>query len=131
MNQLLKDTKIIAVVGLSDKPSRPSYDVARYMQQAGYRIIPVNPQCSEILGETCYSDLESIPEKVDMVNVFRKPEDCFSVAKDAVKIGAKSLWLQLGIINQEAADYAKDHGLTVVMDRCIKVEHKNQQSSTN
>ena len=125
MKQLLKETKVIAVVGLSDKPSRPSYDVARYMQQAGYRIIPVNPQCSEILGEICYPNLESIPEKVDMVNVFRKPEDCLNIAKDAVKIGAKSLWLQLGIINQEAADYAKNHGLIVVMDRCIKVDHRH------
>lgn len=125
MNQLLKDTQVIAVVGLSDKPSRPSYDVARYMQQAGYKIIPVNPQCSEILGEICYPDLASIPEKVDMVNVFRKPADCLDVAKDAVKIGAKSLWLQLGIINQAAADIAKAHGLQVVMDRCIKVDHWN------
>ena len=125
MNQLLKDTQVIAVVGLSDKPSRPSYDVARYMQQAGYKIIPVNPQCSEILGETCYPDLLSIPGRVDMVNVFRKPEDCLDVAKDAVKIGAQSLWLQLGIINQAAADFAKSHGLKVVMDQCIKVEHRN------
>ena len=125
MNELLKNTKVVAVVGLSDKPSRPSYDVARYMQQAGYRIIPVNPQCRTILGKTCYPDLASIPEKVDMVNVFRKPEDCLEVAKDAVKIGAKSLWLQLGIVNQEAAQFAESHGLTVVMDRCIKVDHRN------
>jgi len=127
MKQLLKDTHVIAVVGLSDKPTRPSYDVARYMQQAGYKIIPVNPQCSQILGEICYPDLLSIPEKVDMVNVFRKPEDCLDVAKDAVKIGAKSLWLQLGIINQEAANYAEAHGLKVIMDHCIKVEHRNTQ----
>ena len=127
MKQLLKDTHVIAVVGLSDKPTRPSYDVARYMQQAGYKIIPVNPQCSQILGEICYPDLLSIPEKVDMVNVFRKPEDCLDVAKDAVKIGAKSLWLQLGIINQEAANYAESHGLKVIMDHCIKVEHRNKQ----
>ena len=124
MKQLLKDTQVIAVVGLSDKPSRPSYDVACYMQQAGYKIIPVNPQCSEILGEICYPDLASIPEKVDMVNVFRKPEECLDVAKDAVKIGAKSLWLQLGITNQAAADFAKSHGLKVIMDRCIKVDHR-------
>lgn len=125
MNQLFKETHVIAVVGLSNKPSRPSYDVARYMQQAGYQIIPVNPQYSEVLGETCYPDLESIPVKVDMVNVFRKPEDCLSVAQEAVNIGAKSLWLQLGIINQAAADFATSHGLKVVMDRCIKVDHRN------
>jgi len=127
MKQLLKETHVIAVVGLSDKPTRPSYDVARYMQQAGYKIIPVNPQCTEILGETCYPDLLSIPEKIDMVNMFRKPEDCLDVAKHAVKIGAKSLWLQLGIINQEAANYAEAHGLKVIMDHCIKVEHRNAQ----
>ena len=125
MNELLKNTQVIAVVGLSDKPSRPSYDVARYMQQAGYKIIPVNPQCRTILGETCYPDLASIPEKVDMVNVFRKPENCLEVAKDAVKIGAKSLWLQLGIVNQEAAQLAESNGLKVIMDRCIKVDHRN------
>jgi predicted CoA-binding protein len=125
MNQLFKETHVIAVVGLSNKPSRPSYDVARYMQQAGYQIIPVNPQYSEVLGETCYPDLASIPVKVDMVNVFRKPEDCLSVAQEAVNIGAKSLWLQLGIINQAAADFATSHGLKVVMDRCIKVDHRN------
>ena len=129
MNELLKNTKVIAVVGLSDKPSRPSYDVGRYMQQAGYKIIPVNPQCRTILGEICYPDLASIPEKVDMVNVFRKPEDCLEVAKDAVKIGAKSLWLQLGIVNQEAAQFAESHGLTVVMDRCIKVDHRTLNHS--
>jgi predicted CoA-binding protein len=95
------------------------------MQQAGYQIIPVNPQYSEVLGETCYPDLASIPVKVDMVNVFRKPEDCLSVAQEAVNIGAKSLWLQLGIINQAAADFATSHGLKVVMDRCIKVDHRN------
>ena len=124
MKKLLENTKKIAVVGLSDKPNRPSYDVARYLQQAGYKIIPVNPQQSNILGETCYPDLLSIPEPVNMVNVFRKPEDCLEVAKDAVKIGAQSLWLQLGIVNQAAADLAVSHGLKVVMDLCLKVEHR-------
>ena len=124
MKKLLENTKKIAVVGLSDKPNRPSYDVARYLQQAGYKIIPVNPQQSNIFGETCYPDLLSIPEPVNMVNVFRKPEDCLEVAKDAVKIGAQSLWLQLGIVNQAAADLAVSHGLKVVMDLCLKVEHR-------
>ena len=123
MKSLLQETKIIAVVGLSDKPSRPSYDVSRYMQAHGYQIIPVNPSCTEILGEKCYPDLKSIPVPVDMVNVFRKSDDCLPVAKEAVAIGAKSLWLQLGVINQEACDYAESHGLTVVMDKCLKIEH--------
>ena len=123
MKSLLQETKVIAVVGLSDRPSRPSYDVSRYMQAHGYKIIPVNPSCTEILGEKCYPDLKSIPVPVDMVNVFRKSEDCLPVAKDAVAIGAKSLWLQLGVINDEAHDHAQVHGLQVVMDKCLKIEH--------
>jgi predicted CoA-binding protein len=123
MKSLLQETKVIAVVGLSDKPSRPSYDVSRYMQAHGYKIIPVNPSCTEILGEKCYPDLKSIPVPVDMVNVFRKSEDCLPVAKDAVAIGAKSLWLQLGVINDEAHDFSQAHGLIVVMDKCLKIEH--------
>ena len=123
MKQLLQETKTIAVVGLSNKPDRPSYAVTQYMQAHGYKIIPVNPTCSEILGETCYPDLSSIPVAVDMVNVFRKPEDCLEVAREAVKIGAKSLWLQMGVVNQEALDYASAHGLTGIMDKCLMVEH--------
>jgi predicted CoA-binding protein len=124
IHSLLKNTKTIAVVGLSDKPGRASHDVSRYMQSQGYRIIPVNPGCTEILGQKCYPDLKSIPEPVDMVNVFRKAEDCMPVAIDAVVIGAKSLWLQLGIINEEAEKYGKDHGLIVVMDRCLMIDHR-------
>ncbi|MFM1805791.1 MAG: hypothetical protein RL212_50 [Pseudomonadota bacterium] len=123
MNELLQETKIIAVVGLSDKPSRPSYGVAQYMQSHGYRIIPVNPSCEEILGEKCYPDLKSIPFAIDMVNVFRKSEDCLPIAHEAVEIGAKSLWLQLGVINAEAVAYAKEHGLVAIMDKCLKIEH--------
>uniref|UniRef100_UPI0040479652 CoA-binding protein n=1 Tax=Polynucleobacter sp. TaxID=2029855 RepID=UPI0040479652 len=123
MKQLLQETKTIAVVGLSNKPDRPSYAVTQYMQAHGYKIIPVNPTCSEILCETCYPDLSSIPVPVDMVNVFRKSEDCLEVAQEAVKIGTKSLWLQIGVINQEAMDYASSHGLTGVMDKCLMVEH--------
>ena len=124
MKQLLQETKTIAVVGLSNKPDRPSYGVTQYMQAQGYKIIPVNPSCSEILGETCYPDLSSIPVAVDMVNVFRKSEDCPEIAHEAVKIGAKSLWLQMGVINQEALDYAISHGLTGIMDKCLMVEHR-------
>ena len=123
MNELLQETKIIAVVGLSDKPSRPSYGVAQYMQSHGYRITPVNPSCEEILGEKCYPDLKSIPFAIDMVNVFRKSEDCLPIAHEAVEIGAKSLWLQLGVINAEAVAYAKEHGLAAIMDKCLKIEH--------
>lgn len=123
MNELLQETKIIAVVGLSDKPSRPSYGVAQYMQSHGYRIIPVNPSCEELLGEKCYPDLKSIPFAIDMVNVFRKSEDCLPIAHEAVEIGAKSLWLQLGVINAEAVAYAKEHGLAAIMDKCLKIEH--------
>ena len=124
MKQLLQETKTIAVVGLSNKPDRPSYAVTQYMQAHGYKIIPVNPACSEILGEICYPDLSSIPAPVDMVNVFRKSEDCLEVAREAVKIGAKSLWLQMGVANQEALDYASAHGLTGIMDKCLMVEHR-------
>ncbi len=123
MNELLQETKIIAVVGLSDKPSRPSYGVAQYMQSHGYRIIPVNSSCEEILGEKCYPDLKSIPFAIDMVNVFRKSEDCLPIAHEAVEIGAKSLWLQLGVLNAEAVAYAKEHGLAAIMDKCLKIEH--------
>jgi predicted CoA-binding protein len=126
MTNLWQETKTIAVVGLSEKPSRPSYQVAQYMQSVGYRIIPVNPLSSEILGECCYPDLLSIPEPVDMVNVFRKPEDCLPIAQDAVKIGAKSLWMQQGVVNQEAFEYAESNGLEAVMDKCLMVEHMRQ-----
>jgi predicted CoA-binding protein len=96
------------------------------MQSVGYRIIPVNPLCLEILGERCYPDLLSIPEPVDMVNIFRKSEDCLPIAQDAVKIGAKSIWLQQGVINQEAYDYAQSKGLEAVMDKCLMIEHMRQ-----
>lgn len=123
IRHILQDTRTIAVVGLSDDPSRASYGVARYMQQHGYRIIPVNPKHTEVLGEKCYPDLASIPDKVDLVNVFRRPADCLRPAQDAVAIGARYLWLQLGIANDEARRVAEAGGLAVVMDRCIKIEH--------
>ncbi|TXI12877.1 MAG: CoA-binding protein [Polynucleobacter sp.] len=126
MKKLWQEIKTIAVVGLSDKPTRPSYMVAKYMQSAGFKIIPVNPQCQEILGEVCYPDLLSIPEKVDMVDVFRKSEDCLPIAKDAVQIGAQVFWMQMGVINHEAAEYAALHGLEVIMDQCLMIEHMHQ-----
>lgn len=118
---LLEKSSTIAVVGLSDDPTRTSHLVAAAMQQRGYRIIPVNPKASSILGETCYARLQDVPEHIDIVNVFRRSEFCLEVAKDAVEVGADTLWLQQGIVNEEAYQYAKDHGLEVVMDACIKV----------
>ncbi len=113
----------IAVVGLSPKEDRPSNDVARYLLDHGYRIIPVNTVQEEILGQKCYPNLSAIPEPVDIVDVFRRPEHCPPIAEEAVAIGAKALWVQLGIVNDEAARIASDGGLLVVMDHCIKIEH--------
>lgn len=123
LRKILMESRTIAVVGLSDDPGRPSHEVAKYLQKHGYRIVPVNPRCAEILGEKCYPDLRSIPERVDMVDVFRKPADCAPIAAEAVAIGARVLWLQLGIVNEEARQVAEAAGLQVVMDRCVKIEH--------
>jgi uncharacterized protein len=120
---VLKNARTIAVVGLSADWFRPSYFAAKYMQEHGYRIIPVNPKYREILGETCYPDLGSIPVPVDIVDVFRKPADAVPIAEQAVAIGAHTLWLQIGVVNQEAARIAQQAGLTVVMDRCVKIEY--------
>lgn len=122
IKEILEQTKTIAVVGLSDNPERTSHMVSKAMQQKGYRIIPVNPNASEVLGETCYPSLSDIPEPVDIVNVFRRSEHTVPFAEEAVKIKAKVLWLQLGIHNDEAAQIAQDGGLQVITDRCIKVE---------
>lgn len=122
IKQLLQDSQVIAVVGLSDNRERISYMVSEAMKQKGYKIVPVNPRASEILDEVCYPSLSAIPFPVDLVNVFRRSEYTPEVAEEAVKIGAKALWLQLGIYNDEAARIASDAGLKVVMDRCIKVE---------
>ena len=123
IRQILETAKTIAVVGLSDKPDRDSYIVARYLQQRGYRIIPVNPTVSEVLGEKSYASVADIPEQVDIVDVFRKPDAVLPIAQEAIDAGAGTLWLQLGVVNQEAADKAEAAGLQVVMDRCIKIEH--------
>lgn len=122
IKELLAAAGNIAVVGLSDKPDRVSYMVAEAMQKKGYRIIPVNPNATEILGETCYPSLSDIPEPVHIVNVFRRSETVVPVAEEAVKIKAKVFWLQQDIFNEEAARIAKEGGLEVIMDRCIKVE---------
>lgn len=121
---ILEQAGNIAVVGLSDKPDRTSYMIAEAMQNRGYRIIPVNPNAAgkHILGETCYASLKEIPEPVDIVNVFRRSEYCADVAREAAEIHANVLWLQLGIVSDEAAAIAQENGLRVIMDRCIKVE---------
>jgi uncharacterized protein len=124
ISELLKSSRTIAVVGLSSNSLRPSYGVSAYMQRSGYRIIPVNPVEKEILGEKCYASLQDIPEPVDIVDVFRNPEAAVPIARDAVAIGAKCLWLQEGVINQEAADIAAAAGLSVVMDHCILKKHR-------
>lgn len=122
IKEILANAGNIAVVGLSDKPDRTSYMVSAAMQSRGYRIIPVNPNATEILGEKCYASLSDIPEPVDIVNVFRRADQVVPVAEEAVKIKAKVFWLQLDIVNEEAARIASEAGLEVIMDRCIKVE---------
>ncbi len=121
---ILKQSKTIAVVGLSANPERPSYDVASYLKSKGYRIIPVNPTITEALGEKSYPDLKSVPEKIDVVDVFRRSEDVPPVVDYAIKGGAKVVWMQEGIVNEQAAKKAQQAGLDVVMDRCMKVEHQ-------
>ena len=123
IEEILKQSKSIAIVGLSPDPGRDSYTVARYLQDQGYRVIPVNPAVDEVLGQKSYPDLVSIGEPVDLVNVFRRPDTVVPIARQAVSIGAKALWLQLGIVNEEAAEVARLGGLDVVMDRCTPVEH--------
>jgi uncharacterized protein len=124
ISAVLKDAHTIAVVGLSGKRSRPSYGVAEYMMRVGYRIIPVNPNETEVLGEKCYPDLESIPEPVDIVDVFRQPEFVPEIVEAAIRIGAKAIWLQEGVVHEEAARRAEAAGLAVFMDRCILKDHR-------
>jgi predicted CoA-binding protein len=123
LRRILKACHTIAVVGLSAEWHRPSYFAAKYMQQHGYRIVPVNPRYPEILGERCYARLEDIPFAVDMVDIFRKPADVLPIAASAVAIGAKCLWQQLGVVNLEADALARAAGLDSVLDRCVKIEH--------
>jgi len=123
IQRVLHTAKTIAIVGLSNNPLRASYFVGYYMKRHGYRVIPVNPRETEILGERSYPSLRDVPEPVDVVNVFRAPSALPGIAEDAVAIRASTLWCQFGVINLEAAKTAADAGLTVVMDRCLKVEH--------
>lgn len=123
IGQLLETSRTIAVVGLSSQKMRPSYGVSEYMQGAGYKIIPVNPNEKEVLGERAVRRLEDIREKVDIVDVFRRPEFVPEVVESAIKIGAKCVWMQEGVVNEEAAKRAREAGIFVVMDLCILKEH--------
>jgi len=122
--EILNNYKAIAVVGLSSEPQRPAYSIARYMKKQGYRIIPVNPGETEVLGEKAYPDLSSVPEQIEIVNIFRRPEFVPDVVEEAIAVGAKVVWMQEGIAHEEAADRADEAGLSVVMDRCIRTEHR-------
>ena len=124
IKRLLEGARNVAVVGLSESPYRTSHAIASALQRFGYRIFPVNPNLTgPVLGERPYASIPEIPEPIDIVDVFRRSEKVMPVAEDAVAAGAKVLWMQSGVINEEAAEYAEEHGLTVVMDRCIKVDH--------
>ncbi|HEY82948.1 MAG TPA: CoA-binding protein [Dehalococcoidia bacterium] len=130
--KILSEYRNVAVVGLSPKPERPSYHVASYLAEQGYNIIPVNPKAPEILGKTSYPDLSSIPEAVEVVDIFRRPEEVMPIVEEAIKIGAKAVWMQEGIINEAAAAKAREAGLMVVMDKCMLKEHQRlaQEQST-
>jgi predicted CoA-binding protein len=126
ITKILRESKTIAVVGLSSNPMRPSYGVTEYMQSAGYRIIPVNPNETEVLGEKSYARLEDVPQKIDIVNIFRRAEEVAPVVESAIRIGAKVVWMQHGIENEEAAQKARAAGLVAIEDACILVEHRRR-----
>jgi predicted CoA-binding protein len=123
LRRILMTSRTIAVVGLSANWYRPSFFAAKYMLEHGYRVIPVNPQYQEVLGQKCYASLTEIPEKVDIVDCFQKTERILPLAKDAIAIGAKVLWQQIGVVNEEADRLVREAGLDSVMDRCVKIEH--------
>jgi len=125
LRRILRDNRVLAIVGLSADWYRPSYFAAKYMQAHGYRIIPVNPRYAgqTVLGERCYASLKDIPDPVDLVDVFRRSEDVMPIAQEAIAIGARVLWQQIGVTNPEAAAAARSAGMDAVMDRCVKIEH--------
>ena len=123
LRRILAKCRTLAVVGLSAQWYRPSFFAAKYMQDHGYRIVPVNPRYDVVLGEKCHASLRDIRERVDLVDCFRRSEEIPAIAEDAIAIGAKVLWMQLGVVNREAAKRASDAGLDVVMNRCVKIEH--------
>ena len=123
-DEILNSSRTIAVVGLSPRPNRPSHRVARYLKEQGYRIVPVNPRAKEILGEPCYPNLGAIPETVDAVDIFRRSKEVTTVVEEAIRIGAKAVWMQEGVIDWEAAARARKAGLLVVMDSCMLKQHR-------
>jgi predicted CoA-binding protein len=123
IGRVLQETKTIAVVGLSSKPSRASFEVSRYMQSQGYRVIPVNPNETEVLGEPAYASVSDVPERIDLVNIFRRSEEAGRHVDEAIRVRARAVWMQEGVIDEEAARRALNAGLDVVMDRCILKEH--------
>jgi uncharacterized protein len=128
--ELLRAAKVIAVVGLSSDEMRPSYGVAAYMQRVGYRIIPVNPNETEVLGERAYARLEDVPEKIDIVDIFRRSVFVRGVVDSAIRVGAKAVWMQEGVIDESAAEIARAAGLDVIMDRCILKDHRAARPSS-
>ena len=122
--KILNSSRVVAMVGLSSKPDRPSYKVAGYLKEQGYKIIPVNPAEKEILGEPSYPDLASISESIDVVDIFRRSEEVPPIVEEAIKIGAKAVWMQEGVRNEEAAARAREAGLMVIMDKCMRKEHQ-------
>lgn len=123
--EILNKYRSIAVVGASANPERPSYQVGSYLMEEGYQVHPVNPKAGEILGRPSYPNLSSIPEAVEVVNIFRRSEDVMPIVDEAIKVGAKAVWMQAGVINEAAAARARDAGLLVVMDKCIREEHQH------
>ena len=121
--ELLKKARSVAVVGVSPKEERDSHKVARYLKEHGYKVIPVNPGLKEVLGETCYPDLKSIPEHIDVVDIFRSVDAIPGIVDEAIAVGADAVWMQLGLAHEEAAEKARKAGLTVVMNRCMKIDH--------
>jgi predicted CoA-binding protein len=127
ITEILNTYRVVAVVGLSSDPHRPSYQVAQYLQEHGYRIVPVNPGCQEVLGEKCYAGLRDIPFAVEIVDIFRKVEAIPAIVDDAIALGAKVVWMQQGLEEPHAGRKAKQAGLRVVMDRCLKIEHSQRR----
>ena len=124
IEDILRDCKTVAVVGLSPNPARPSHRVAVYLQEQGYRVVPVNPNATEILGERCYPNLTAIPYSVELIDIFRRSEEVLPVIDEAIQAGVKAVWMQLGIVNEAAANLAQEAGLDVVMDKCTAIEHR-------
>ncbi len=122
--KILNEYRAVAIVGLSPDPSRPSHRVAKYLDRHGFRVIPVNPDAQEILGKRSYPDMSSVPEPIEIVDIFRRSEEVVPIVDEAIKIGAKVVWMQEGVINEKAASMARDAGLLVVMDRCMFKEHQ-------